>query len=193
MASGSRLRPPQSREIPTFNHQVQLYCQDQHWHGLFFAIPEQRVYYFEGYGVHEPPPAIRGAVDALPGWSLHSLKLELQTDGCNCGPWDLVAAQLFVDYVNGSDWGSCRFREFAVAELQRSGVADLAQVQRGQKRAASARNVAYIQERRGDLRATLRAAARNGWLPFTQTTMRGRNSSASRQAQYVSLLSDDDD
>ena len=90
-------------------------------------------------------------------------------------------------------WGSCRFREFAVAELQRSGVADLAQVQRGQKRAASARNVAYIQERRGDLRATLRAAARNGWLPFTQTTMRGRNSSASRQAQYVSLLSDDDD
>ena len=55
------------------------------------------------------------------------------------------------------------------------------------------RNVAYIQERRGDLRATLRAAARNGWLPFTQTTMRGRNSSASRQAQYVSLLSDDDD
>ena len=172
---------------------MQLYCQDQHWHGLFFAIPEQRVYYFEGYGVHEPPPAIRGAVDALPGWSLHSLKLELQTDGCNCGPWDLVAAQLFVDYVNGSDWGSCRFREFAVAELQRSGVADLAQVQRGQKRTASARNVAYIQERRGDLRATLRAAARNGWLPFTQTTMRGRNSSASRQAQYVSLLSDDDD
>ena len=78
-----------------------------------------------------------------------------------------MAAQLFVDYVNGSDWGSFRFREFAVAELQRSGVADLAQVQRGQKRAASARNVAYIQERRGDLRATLRAAARNGWLPFT--------------------------
>ena len=72
--------------------------------------------------------------------------------------------------------GTKSFRSFMLDTLQGCGVVDLSTLaphSRAQTKAAAG-NVKYINEQRGSLREMLRAAAREGVLPFTEEEARGR-------------------
>ena len=69
-----------------------------HWHNLALIGPEKVAVYWEPYGSQLPGRGVIAAAfdDALKadGWELISVRLEVQTDGYQCGPWAQCAGRV---------------------------------------------------------------------------------------------------
>ena len=153
---------------------VQNYVAEVHWRKLIVCFFEKVLYYFEPYGSrlragHTIIKAFDRELRALnDGWQFKSIEVKVQTDGCSCGPWDLVVDRAFVAYVDSSDFGTGSFESFLriwLGQLQPP-VADLFTVTNSgtQRIAAIEGNLSFIREERVRIRALLLAAARAGKL-----------------------------
>jgi hypothetical protein len=130
------------------------------------------LYYFEPYGSrlragHTIIKAFDRELNALnDGWQFKSIEVKVQTDGCSCGPWDLVVDRAFVAYVDSSDFGTSSFESFLrtwLGQLQPPVVDLLTVTNSGTLRTAAIEgNLSFIREERVRIRALLLAAAHAG-------------------------------
>eukprot|EP00966_Prymnesium_polylepis_P116605 2695074-Prymnesium_polylepis.1 len=100
----------------------QNYVSQAHWRKLIVCFAEKLVYYFEPVGSRlRSGPIIDLFNDVLnslnDGWRFQSIEVRLQTDGCSCGLWQLVADRAFAAYVDSSEFGTGRFGLFLVGWL----------------------------------------------------------------------------
>ena len=69
---------------------IQQFCELLHWHNIVLIGPEQRAYHWEPFGASKgrrDPIFTAFASVAPPGWTLESIRVQLQADGHSCGDW----------------------------------------------------------------------------------------------------------
>ena len=176
---------------------VQQVCDGAHWHNVALIGPQRLAVHWEPFGTSifsrtHPLARVRDAFDAAPkatGWQLVSVKLNLQSDGYQCGPWahwfrrrlfaycaddELMSKQSFAEYLSTSP-----------------GISPLGALRnRREREAAGAANTAFMHEERVRLRWLLRAAAREDALPYEhplQDAFRRAGAAAAARADAVVL------
>ena len=154
---------------------VVQFCIDRHWHSISLIGPEKLAYYWEPFGTAlERRGELRMAWESLPkadGWELHSIGLELQTDGYQCGPWaHWFRSRLFAYAAREADGGRLGSRSFPSHLTGSEGITQLFGLSRVRKEATGRANTALMLEERKRLRSLLRAAAARNALPQNITS-----------------------
>ena len=114
---------------------------------------------------HDMVKAFDAALGSLDdGWRFECIALRVQSDGHNCGVWDLVGDRDFVAYLDSDEFGRGFFGSFFERWLKELGVSNLLGV-RG--RAETSANQAFVSAERDAMRMQLLTAARAEKLVYT--------------------------
>ena len=121
------------------------------------------------------PGAMRAAYLKLlhVGWSLVSMRGRFQVDGNACGIWIQVARDLFIEYVDSHEFGTCTFEAFLHRRLKEQGVLPTERLSGLTLKAAMQTNQKFILEQRADMRGRLVQAAIAGKLAFSEAQLGG--------------------
>ena len=112
--------------------------------------------------------------DAWDGmWSLVSMRGRFQVDGNACGIWIQVARDLFIEYVDSHEFGTCTFEAFLHRRLKEQGVLPTERLSGLTLKAAMQTNQKFILEQRADMRGRLVQAAIAGKLAFSEAQLGG--------------------
>ena len=153
-----------------------------HWHELFIVAAEKTVYHFEAFGAplgdrgDKPGTAVSkgfGETFDKVGWSLVSMRGRFQVDGNACGIWIQVARDLFIEYVDSHEFGTCTFEAFLHRRLKEQGVLPTERLSGLTLKAAMQTNQKFILEQRADMRGRLVQAAIAGKLAFSEAQLGG--------------------
>ena len=124
---------------------------------------EKKLYYWNPYGTPlDSDHPLEAALKSRPGWTLYSIRAELQTDDYQCGVWSHAALELFVKYfIQGSfDGFASAFYQPPLKPL------DDISGNRSAMRNAAAANASYIADVRDDMRQALRYADAEAVMAF---------------------------
>ena len=142
------------------------YAEGLHWHQLLFHRPSKKVLFHEPYG---GPIAARGSIarafnqsdGPVAGWTLESLRVALQSCTFECGVWEDWVSEVAVDWLQAGCTVS-----LSDYMASRNEITPLNQLTGAAKRAAQAKNNAFIAQRRRNARELLRRAyLEEGFVP----------------------------
>ena len=128
-----------------------------HWRQLIFCFPERTLYYFEGFGGEpngvDAANLMRAFKSILKprGWRIESVRLELQTDGVNCGVWVIVCRDCFLVYAASDVFGTGQFASYMAQWLVEKGVCDIKPLSGIARRRARQANDSYIVKQRAEV------------------------------------------
>lgn len=152
---------------------LQQFCDGVHWHNLALIGPQKLAVHWEPMGsdIHaraSPVAAVRRAFESAPkadGWRLVSMRMDVQSDGYQCGPWAHWFRGRLYEYCSSAEaMAGGSFEGFLRAS---EGVRALDGLKgRAARAEAGEANTLLMHEERVRLRALLRAAARQGKLPW---------------------------
>ena len=152
---------------------LQQFCDGVHWHNLALIGPQKLAVHWEPMGsdIHaraSPVAAVRRAFESAPkadGWRLVSVRMDVQSDGYQCGPWAHWFRGRLYEYCSSAEaMAGGSFEDFLRAS---EGVRALDGLKgRAARAEAGEANTLLMHEERVRLRALLRAAARQGKLPW---------------------------
>ena len=101
------------------------------------------------------------------GWRFDSIEVKLQTDGFQCGVWDVVVDLAFVAYADSDTFDDGTFASFLVSWLADRGVTDLHSIRgNGDRGSRVERNARFVSEQRKLFREQLLEAAKTGKLAW---------------------------